>query len=248
MSALLLLALFQAPLPQVGDTIWLVRIIPAPMGRVARVAPWDPEGAVEALGPGILVRRGDSLEVRYPAVGWLPGSHAVEVPGPILVSPDGTTDSLPPATLTVTIASVLPDLPADSLPAPQPEAAPILRPIRTGVPVFVLLLGATLLLIPVHYWWRRRGRPMTPPEAVPAPPPRELPLDAWLAAGEPRAALAAAAARLRAVSASHPSPEAATLLDALDRALFGPGDAASSRAMATEALALAARLERTDTA
>ena len=160
MSALLLLALLQAPLPQVGDTIWLVRTIPAPMGRVARVAPWNPEGAVEALGPGILVRRGDSLEVRYPAVGWLPGSHAVEVPGPILVSPDGTTDSLPPATLTVTIASVLPDLPGDSLPAPQPEAAPILRPIRTGVPVFVLLLGATLLLIPVHYWWRRRGRPM----------------------------------------------------------------------------------------
>ncbi|HRZ09059.1 MAG TPA: hypothetical protein P5319_04120 [Gemmatimonadales bacterium] len=247
MSALLFLALLQAPLPQVGDTIWLVRTIPAPMGRVARVAPWNPEGAVEALGPGILVRRGDSLEVRYPAVGWLPGSHAVEVPGPILVSPDGTTDSLPPATLTVTIASVLPDLPADSLPAPQPEAAPILRPIRTGVPVVVLLLGATLLLIPVHYWWRRRGRPMTAPEVAPPPAPRDAPLDDWMAAGEPRAAIAAVAARLRAAAASHPSPEAADLLDAMDRALFGPGDAASARTMATEALALAARLERTGT-
>ncbi len=248
MSALLLFALLQAPLPQVGDTIWLVRTIPAPMGRVARVAPWSPEGAVEALGPGILVRRGDSLEVRYPAVGWLPGSHAVEVPGPILVSPDGTTDSLPPATLTVTVASVLPDLPGDSLPPPQPEAAPILRPIRTGVPVVVLLLGATLLLIPVHYWWRRRGRPMTAPDDVPEPPPQELPLDAWLAAGEPRAALAAAAARLRAAAESHPSPEATALLESLDSALFGPGDAASSRAMAAEALALAARLQRTDAA
>lgn len=244
MSSLLLFALLQAPLPQVGDTIWLVRTVPAPTGRVARVAPWNPEGAVEALGPGMLVRRGDSIEVRYPAVGWLPGSHAVEVPGPIFVSPDGTTDSIPPATLTVTVASVLPDLPDDSLPAPQPEAAPILRPIRTGVPVVVLLLGAALLLIPVHGWWRRRGRPMTAPEESPALPPRELPLDAWMAAGEPRAALAAAAARLRAAASSHPSAEAAALLEALDRALFGPGDAASARAMAAEALTLAARLER----
>jgi len=88
MPLLLLLALTQAPLPQVGDTVWLVRTIAAPAGRVVRVAPWNPEGAVEALGPGILVRRGDSLDVRYPAVGWLPGSHAVEVPGPVLVSPD----------------------------------------------------------------------------------------------------------------------------------------------------------------
>ncbi len=248
MSAFLLLALIQAPLPQVGDTIWLVRTVAAPMGRVARVAPWSPEGAVEALGPGILVRRGDSLEVRYPAVGWLPGSHAVEVPGPILISPDGTTDSLPPVTLTVTVASVLPSLPGDSLPAPQPEAAPILRPVRTGVPVLVLLLGALLLLIPVHYWWRRRGRPMSAPEEAPPPPPRGLPLDQWLDAGEPRAALAAAAARLRAAAASHPSPEAATLLEELDDALFGPGDAASARARAGEALDLAARLEGTGSA
>lgn len=243
MSWLILLTLLQAPLPQVGDTIWLVRTIPAPVGRVARVAPWHPEGAVEALGPGVLVRRGDSLEVRYPAVGWLPGSHAVEVPGPVLVSPDGTTDSLPPTTLTVTIASVLPDLPGDSLPPAQPEAAPILRPVQTAVPVLGLLLIATLILVPVHYWWRKRGRPITAPAQGPVAPSRELPLDAWMAAGEPRAVLAAGAARLRAAAAAHPSPEATALLQALDDALFGPGDVTSAAPMAARAVALAARLE-----
>lgn len=243
MSLLLFLALQQAALPQVGDTVWLVRTVPAPVGRVARVAPWNPEGAVEALGPGLLVRRGDSLEVRYPAVGWLPGTHTVEVPGPVLVSPDGTTDSLPPATLTVTIASVLPPNAGDSLPAPQPEAALILRPIQTAVPVLALLLLAILLLIPVHFWWRKRGRPIAAPSTGEARLPPEIPLATWLSAGEPRAVLAAAAARLRAASSAHPSAEATDLLLTLDNALFGPGDAAAAIPRAEEAVALAARLE-----
>jgi len=240
----LLLLLAQAPLPQVGDTIWLVRTIAVPLGRVVRVAPWNPEGAVEALGPGLLVRRGDSLDLRYPAVGWLPGSHTVEVPGPVLVSPDGTTDSLPPATITVTIASVLPALPGDSLPSPQPEAAPLLRPIQTAVPMLVLVVLATLVLIPVHLWWRRRGRPMAPKTALAAAAhPPAVPFDTWIAAGEPRAVLAAAAAHLRLAAGSHPSPEVGELLTLLDDALFGPGDAAAALPRAAEAQALAERIE-----
>lgn len=240
MVLFLLLTVAQAPLPQVGDTVWLVRTIAAPSGREVRVAPWSPEGAVEALGPGLLVRRGDSLDVRYPAVGWLPGSHAVEVPGPVLVSPDGTTDSLPPSTITVTIASVLPDLPGDSLPGVQPEAGPVLRPIQTAVPVLLLLAVATLVLVPFHLWWRRRGRPLA------APPPAgvhsaELPTAAWAAAGEPRAVLAAAAADLRALAARTPSPEADALLRQLDDALFGPADAAAALPLAEAARALASK-------
>ena len=244
MPLVLLLLLSQAPLPQVGDTIWLVRTIAAPSGRVVRVAPWSPEGAVEALGPGLLVARGDSVEVRYPAVGWLPGSHAVEVPGPVLVSPDGTTDSLPPTTITITIASILPSLPNDSLPPPQPEAAPVLRPIQTALPVLILLLLATLILLPVHVWWRRRGRPMAPVAPVAAAPTPEVPFNVWVAVGEPRAVLAAAAAQLRAATAMRPSPEADALLTQLDDALFGPGDAGAALGKAVEAVSLAHRLER----
>lgn len=239
MPLLLLLALTQAPLPQVGDTVWLVRTIAAPAGRVVRVAPWNPEGAVEALGPGILVRRGDSLDVRYPAVGWLPGSHAVEVPGPVLVSPDGSTDSLPATSITVTIASVLPPLPGDSLPPLQPEAGLVLRPIETALPVLILLLVAILFLIPVHLWWRRRGRPLVAPEVGAVPPPAHPPVELWAEAGEPRAVLASAAARLRERIARHPSAEASALLEQVDDALFGPGDAASALPLAARAEALA---------
>jgi hypothetical protein len=245
MPLVLLLLLIQAPLPQVGDTIWLVRTIAAPSGREVRVAPWSPEGAVEALGPGLLVPRGDSVDVRYPAVGWLPGSHAVDVPGPVLVSPDGTTDSLPPTTITVTIASILPALPGDSLPPPQPEAAPVLRPVQTALPLVILLLLATLVLLPVHFWWRRRGRPLVPVARAASTTVPTVPFDDWVAAGEPRAVLAAAAAQLRAATAVRPSPEADALLTQLDDALFGPGDAGAALPKAVEAVNLARRLEGT---
>jgi hypothetical protein len=238
----LLLALLQAPPPQVGDTIWLVRTILAPVGREVRIVAWNPEGAIETLGPGMMVRRGDSLDVRYPAVGWLPGAHTVDVPGPVLVSPDGTTDSLPAMPVTVTVASILPALPHDSLPPPQPEAAPVLRPIETAAPILALLLLCTLVLVPIHLWWRRRGKPVE--AALPATParPPELPLTRWAEAGEPRAVLAAAAAGLRSLDAGRATPESAALLARLDDALFGPGDATHGLADAAAALELAARL------
>ena len=241
---LLLLALAQVPLPQVGDTVWLVRTILAPSGREVRVAPWNPEGAIETLGPGIVVRHGDSLDVRYPAVGWLPGSHTVEVPGPVLVSPDGTTDSLPAMPVTVTIASILPQLPHDSLPAPQPEASPVLRPIETAEPVLALLLLCALILVPLHLWWHRRGKPREPVVAPAHARSPELPLADWATAGEPRAVLAAAAAGLRALDAESTTPESAALLARLDDALFGPGDATHALEDAEAALALAASLRR----
>jgi len=239
----LLLLLQQAPLPQVGDSIWLVRTIPVQAGREVRVPVWNPEGAVEALGPGFVMRRGDSLEVRYPVVGWLPGSHAVEVPGPILVAPSGATDTLPPITLTVTIGSVLPNLGGDSLPPPQPEAAPVLRPVRAAGPVLALVLLAALLLVPLHLGWRRRARGAAPsgPEGTREPSP--LPVADWIAAGEPRAVLAVAAARLRA-SPRASGPEAEALLAELDRALFGPGDVSGMLPAAERALALAAADDR----
>ncbi len=242
MPLLLLLALVQAPQPQVGDTVWLVRTILAPVGREVRIVAWNPEGAIETLGPGMIVRRGDSLDVRYPAVGWLPGAHTVEVPGPVLVSPDGTTDSLPAMPVTIIIASILPELPRDSLPPPQPEAAPVLRPIETAAPILALLLLCTLVLVPLHLWWHRRGRPIE--AAAPATPtgPLELPFTRWAEAGEPRAVLAAAAAGLRSLDAGRTTPESAALLARLDDALFGPGDATHALTDAAAALELAARL------
>lgn len=244
MPLLLLLSLLQAQSPQVGDTVWLVRTILAPSGREVRVAPWNPEGAIETLGPGVLVRRGDSLDIRYPAVGWLPGGHTVEVPGPVLVSPDGTTDSMPAMPVTITIASILPELPRDSLPPPQPEASPVLRPVETAAPVLILLLLAGPLLLPLHFWWHRRGKPLPAAAAPGAAAPPQLPLAAWVAAGEPRAVLAAAAAELRSIETGKVTAESVALLGRLDDALFGPGDAAHALADAEKALELTVRLRR----
>jgi hypothetical protein len=213
--------LLQAQAPQVGDTIWLTRSVAAD-GREVRAPAWQPEGAIEALGPGLVVQRGENVEVRYPAVGWLPGNHVVQVPGPVLVSPDGTTDTLPAQPVTITIASVLPDLPGDALPEPQPEAALVLRPERTPVPLILLLALSGLLLVPIHLFWRRRGPP-PPPEAVPAGMKAPV-LDAgrWAAAGEMRAVLAVAGARLRRSAADAPGTEAAALLEELESAAYGP--------------------------
>jgi hypothetical protein len=111
--------------------------------------------------------------------------------------------------------------------------------------VLVLLLLAVLLLIPVHLWWRRRGRPVTAPSTGEAPLPSALPLGTWMRAGEPRAVLAASAARLRAAAAAQPSPEAAALLQQLDDALFGPGDVSAVLPSAEAAVTLAAQLEGT---
>jgi len=244
MPLLLLLSLLQAQSPQVGDTVWLVRTILAPSGREVRVAAWNPEGAIETLGPGVLVRRGDSLDIRYPAVGWLPGAHTVEVPGPVLVSPDGTTDSMPAMPVTITIASILPELPRDSLPPPQPEASPVLRPIETAAPVLILLSFAALLLVPLHFWWHRRGKPLPAAAAPGVAPPPQLPLATWVAAGEPRAVLAAAAAELRSIETGKVTAESVALLGRLDDALFGPGNAAHALADAEKALELTARLRR----
>lgn len=72
-------------------------------------------------------------------------------------------------------------------------------------------------------------------------------MDAWAEAGEPRAVLAAAAARLRMAAGAAPPPEATALLEVLDTTLYGPGDARPALASAEAALALAASLERRET-
>jgi hypothetical protein len=82
----------------------------------------------------------------------------------------------------------------------------------------VLLGLAALLLAPLHWWWRRRGR-SRPPVLFDAGGPARPPLERWADAGEMRAVAAVATARLRSVIARQ-VPEAPASLDtqaALDR-------------------------------
>jgi hypothetical protein len=190
-----------AQLPTVGDTIWVRRAVRLPPRHTARAPAWAPEGDIELLGRPELTLRGDSAIVRYPLVAWAPGVHSVEVPSPTLLGPDGTIDSLAPATVRIEVASVLPNLP-DSAIAPQPGAGIVARPAASLLPLVLLGVAAIALLAPLHWWWRRRGRPLPAPAA---PEPTPVPVERWAGAGEARSVLALAAARLRsAIRAADP--------------------------------------------
>jgi hypothetical protein len=206
-SMLGLSLLFQGPAPTVGDTIWVTRTVRVPAGQTVRPADWQPADPVQLLGRPTVVMRGDSAEIAYPVVLWRPGQHTIDLPGPLLLGPSGSVDSLGDEKVRLQIRSVLPAS-ADSL-SPQPRASLVKRGIATPGPLALLWLITGILLIPLHLWWRRRGKPVrvTPPAV--SPDALEPPLVRWADAGEHRAVANVATAQLRAalaerVPAAHP--------------------------------------------
>jgi hypothetical protein len=193
-----LVFLLQGNAPTVGDTVWLSRSVPLPSGHVVRAADWEPTDPVELLGRPQVVITGDSARISYPVVFWRPGAQVVELPGPLLLGPGGTVDSLAGQVVRLTVRSVLPAVPRDSL-SPQPRASLVPRRVVSLVPLAVLLGLALVLLVPLHLWWRRRGPPM-PAIRMPAELP-DPPLDRWADAGEYRAVANVAAVRLRSMVA-----------------------------------------------
>jgi len=260
-----LLCLLQAPLPTVGDTIWIERAVTAPAGAEVRAAPWAPTGPVALLGRPLLRRQGSVTIVAYPAVAWSPGRHVVTVPGPVVIRADGSTDSLPSEARTITVASILPEgVPPDSL-SPQPETGIIAQQVTSPLPLMASLVVAALIFLPFRWWWQRRGpvsgTPRLPP--IPAAPP----LAEWSEDGEHRAVAAVAALELRRAvvrqlpgvpagvitsrlirivgeqKPAWPAEEIATLLRALDSAQFAEAPGAEVVELAERASRLAARLE-----
>jgi hypothetical protein len=190
-----LLLLLQAGLPTVGDTIWIERTVTLPAGADVRPADWTPEGDIGLLGRPVLRRVGGEVVVAYPAVAWRPGSHTVVIPGPVIVRADGRIDSLPAESRTLQVLSVLP---ADTAPerlAVQPEAGIVSQRITEPWPMVAFLLIATLIFLPVRWWWLRRGPPM--PEWAPVASSTAVPLAEWSEAGEERAVAAIAHRELR---------------------------------------------------
>ncbi len=191
----LLLVLLQASPPTVGDTIWIVRSVTLPAGAQVRAGPWESGGAVELLGHAVVEQQGEQATVSYPAVAWLPGTHAILVPGPIIIGADGVTDSLPLEVRSLEVASVLPAGQAPEAVPVQPEAGLVDQRVTSPWLLIGLLLAAGLLFAPCAWWWRRRGPSMaiTRPGGENAVPP----VAEWLEAGEHRAVAAATARGLR---------------------------------------------------
>lgn len=250
------------PAPTVGDTIWVRRAVRVPPRATARAADWELSGDVELLGRPELTLRGDSAIVRYPLVAWKPGTHSVQMPSPTLLAADGSVDSMPPVTVTFRVNSVLPDTPATAL-RPQPAAGLVARRTVSLLPPVLLGLAVIASLLPLHWWWRRRGKALPPP-APPGPAP--VPIERWADAGEARSVLALAASRVRAAIA-HQEPDAherldtqsclallrerrpnwpvdaiGSLLAALDTARFAPGTRDDASRLYREADAMATRL------
>jgi hypothetical protein len=200
--------------PTVGDTVWLSRTVAVPAGHVVRAADWEPADPIEVLGRARVVVTGDSAEIAYPVVIWRTGRQLIELPGPLLLGPGGTVDSLAADRIRLDVKSVLPAV-ADSTLAPQPRASLIARPEVSVTPLGVLWVAAAVLLLPLHVWWRRRGKPVRASVSIPEPP--EPPLARWADAGEYRAVANISAGRLRAavaqrVSAAHPGLDTERLL------------------------------------
>jgi hypothetical protein len=254
--------------PTVGDTIWLTRTIAVPNGFTVRAADWDPADPIELLGRPTVTATGDSAEIAYPAVAWRPGHHQVEIPGPLLLGPGGDVDSLRGERLRLDVASVLPAVPIDSYLPPQPRAALVDRHVTTFSPVAILWALALALLLPLHVWWRRRGKPTRVQPVAIAADALEPPLERWADAGEYRAVASVSIARLRAVVAdriasAHPAldtervlaeiaavrpqwplDELADLLRALDDARFGVSPAPDALDLSRSSMDLRDRLLR----
>ena len=260
----LLIALQQARLPTVGDTLWIRRVVDLPAGYAVRPAEWQPAGAVELLGRPTVTRQNGTATVSYPAVAWEPGPHEVDVPGPIRLSPGGLEDTLPPVRVTLTVASVLPPARPDSALPVQPPAGVVARGERSLLPVAVFWLAAGLVLLPLRHLWRRRGAPIPVPDSGPAV---AAPVARWAAAGESKAVAAVATATLRAAIAARvpeahlalgakdclavvsrarpewPHAELERTLAALEAACFAPVTAGEAMALHGRAVALARRIE-----
>ena len=209
LAALRTSLLLQATVPTVGDTVWLSRTVRVPAGYQVRAGDWEPSDPVELLGRGRVVLAGDSARVSYPVVLWQPGHHTIELPGPLLLGPGGTVDSVAGERVSIEVRSVLPPIPADSALSPQPRAELVPRRVVSLAPMAVLWLASLVLLLPVHLWWRRRGKPAAVAPPAVRPDALELPLARWADAGEYRAVANVAAARLRAaveqrVASAHP--------------------------------------------
>ena len=252
------------PAPTVGDTVWLTRLVTADPGWRVRAGRLDPAQDLEPLGEAVVLRAQGGWLVRYPVVLWTPGRHELALPPVWRLGPDGQADSVLGGVAAVQVRSVLPSPDSARRSEPKPALPEIGRSENSALPVLGAGVIAGLSLTAGVLLRRRR------PKRLPAPAPiRGEPevVDArWLAAGEPKAVAARAAARLRtAVAGVVPEAHAALsteecldvvaarapkaplrdlreVLTALDQVGFATAHGADVGVLAERARALAAAL------
>ena len=252
--------------PTVGDTIWLSRLVAVDAAWRVRAGRLDATQDAEPIGEAVVVRAAGGWLVRYPVVMWTPGRHDLTLPPVWRLGPAGQADSVLGGIASVQVRSVLPARDSARGPDPKPALDPLTRSDNSALPVAGAVAVAGLLLAAGVMLRRRRPRDLP----APAPITREADVaDAhWLAAGEPKAVAARAAARLRAAVAgavpeAHPAlstdeclatvaeraPKAPLrdlreVLTALDQVGFATAHGADVGALAERARRLVAALSR----
>lgn len=187
----------QAQAPTVGDTLTVVHRIAVPAG--AMVEPRAPTDSAIATLVGVpdVRREGDSIRVAYTLAVWAPGRHQFTIPGAVVVDPTGRVDTLPDATVTLRVASVLPERAAAESLVPRDARPWLERSTISAWPFLALLVPVLIMLAVAALWWRRRG-PLEPQRPGPAPGSNDAArrIERWLDAGEVTLALDHLAARL----------------------------------------------------
>jgi len=224
-SLLAALVAYQPPrVPTVGDTVWVAATVRLAPDQILRPQPWVLGDLGQVLGPPVLEFSGDSATIRYPVAFWYPGAHTVSIPGPIVVNPAGRSDTLRARDVLVTVRSVLPAGPVDTI-APRPAAGLLEQSEPSLLPVVVLSLLVALAAFPVGAVLTRRRRPRkSPPAAVPGGPMPGDRLDRWQRSGEVRVALDGWAHLVERTPPSDPTAASIRneLLAELDRMAFRP--------------------------
>ncbi|MBM4188311.1 MAG: hypothetical protein FJ206_13495 [Gemmatimonadetes bacterium] len=214
----------------VGDTVWLAVAARVPAGHVLRPQVWDLGDLGSVLAAPEVDYRAGLAVVRYPVAFWFPGDHRVTVPGAIVVSSAGRSDTLPATEHVVTIAALLPDsVPKASL-QPEPAEGVVDQATRSWLPVAVLVPIAGLVWAGLAWFGRRRSGAVEPTtSAEPPSDPTEI-LEQWRAAGEARTVLDGWAKLIAAEAAARPPAErdaglalVAQLADANFRERSDPG-------------------------
>jgi len=210
-SLVLALLLWQSPPVRVGDTVWVETAIRLPGRMIVRPQPWDLGDLGQVLGPPEVRLGTDSATIRYPLVLWYPGDHELSIPGPIVVAPEGSSDTLPSRSVKIAVASVLPSGEDRGRLDPKPSAVAIRQSGRS--PVALLWFESLVALAGLAGWLviRRRRRRRRASVVVPDPvaPPIDEVLSRWVRASELKAAVDGWAHRLEAgTSADDPTVRA----------------------------------------
>jgi len=188
MIPLLLVFVLQGGLPTVGDTVWVERRVVAGPNVLIRPQVWDLGSVGRQLGPAVQQRTGSALVIRYPLVFWYPGRHALRMPGPVVISREGRSDTLLSSAVTVQVGSVLPADRAREALEPRPASAPVALAERSLRPLLIALGLVLSSIAGLAVYRRRRGKSVARPNVEVARPAPDR-LAQWTDAGEYHAAL-----------------------------------------------------------